>query len=99
VRHDWIIHQPLVAYSGGTVAIKQYLLFTAPSEAERKMFIASFESSEDAVNTARKLKGNSPMRWQVIDSVTAACVAEYRGEINGARLKLNGARLDLPGSN
>jgi len=62
------------------VAIKQFLLFTAASDAERKMFIASFETSEDAVQTAKKLKGNSPMRWQVIDSVTAACVAEHRGE-------------------
>jgi hypothetical protein len=78
----------MVAHSGGTVAIKQYLLFTAASVAERKMFIASFASSEDAVDTARRLKGNTPMRWQVIDSVTAACVAEYRGEINGARLDL-----------
>ncbi len=62
------------------MAIKQYLLFTAANDAERKMFIASFESSEDAVDTARKLKGTTPMRWQVIDTVTAACVAEHRGE-------------------
>ena len=63
-----------------TVAIKQFLLFTAASDAERKMFIASFESSDEAVQTAKKLKGDSPMRWQVIDSVTATCVAEHRGE-------------------
>ena len=62
------------------MAIKQYLLFTAANDTERKMFIASFESSEDAVDTARKLKGTTPMRWQVIDTVTAACVAEHRGE-------------------
>ncbi len=63
------------------MAIKQYLLFVAPSKAERKMFIASFASSDDAVDTARKLKGeSSTMRWQVIDSITAACVAEHGGE-------------------
>ena len=62
------------------MAIKQYLLFTAANDAARKMFIASFASSEDAVDTARKLKGSTPMRWQVIDSSTASCVAEHRDE-------------------
>ena len=62
------------------MAIKQFLLFTAPNDLERKMFIASFENPDDAVETAKKLKGDSPMRWQVIDSITAACVAEHRGE-------------------
>ena len=61
------------------MAIKKYLLFTAASDAERKMFIASFDTSDDAVDTARKLKGDTPMRWQVIDAATAACVAEHRG--------------------
>lgn len=88
MRHDWIFVNRLLHAPGGKVAIKQYLLFTAASEAERKMFIASFESSEDAVDTARRLKGNTPMRWQVIDTATAACVAEFRGEpkVSGARL-------------
>jgi hypothetical protein len=62
------------------VAIKQFLLFTAPNETGRKSFVASFESREDAVDVARRLKGETPMRWQVIDSTTAACVAEHRGE-------------------
>ncbi len=62
------------------MAIKNFLLFTAPNDAERKTFIASFKSRDDAVHTAKKLKGNSPMRWQVIDCATAACVAEHRGE-------------------
>ncbi len=61
------------------MAIKKFLLFTAPNESERKSFVASFESSEDAVDTAKKLKGDTPMRWQVIDSSTAMCVAEHRG--------------------
>jgi hypothetical protein len=62
------------------MAIKQFLLFTAPSDSERKSFVASFESSEDAVDIAKRLKGETPMRWQVIDSATAACIAEHRGE-------------------
>ncbi len=62
------------------MAIKKYLLFTAPSNTERKSFVASFDSREDAVDIARRLKGETPMRWQVIDTVTAACVAEHRGE-------------------
>lgn len=61
------------------MAIKKFLLFTAPSKTERKSFVASFESSEDAVSTAKRLKGETPMRWQVIDSVTADCVAEHHG--------------------
>jgi len=56
-----------------SVPFKKFLLFTAPN-------VASFESREDAVDIARRLKGESPMRWQVIDSVTADCVAEHRGE-------------------
>ena len=63
-----------------TVAIKQFLLFTAPNETGHKCFVASFESRKDAVDTARRLKGATPMRWQVIDSSTTACVAEHRGE-------------------
>ena len=59
---------------------KKFLLFTAPNESEGKSFVASFDSSEDAVDIARRLKGESPMRWQVIDSVTSDCVAEHRGE-------------------
>ena len=59
---------------------KKFLLFTAPSDSEGKSFVASFDSSEDAVDIARRLKGESPMRWQVIDADTAACVAEHRGE-------------------
>lgn len=62
------------------MALKKFLLFTSPSELERKSFVASFESSEDAIDIARRLKGDTPMRWQVIDSNTAACVAEHRGE-------------------
>lgn len=62
------------------MAIKKFLLFTAPNETERKSFVASFDTRDDAVDTAKKLKGESPMRWQVIDSATAACVAEHRGE-------------------
>ena len=62
------------------MAIKKFLLFTAPNDSERKSFVASFESSEDAISTAKRLKGESPMRWQVIDTLTAVCVAEHRGE-------------------
>jgi len=62
------------------MALKKFLLFTAPSDTERKSFVASFDSRDDAVEIAKRLKGESPMRWQVIDSVTAACVAEHRGE-------------------
>ena len=62
------------------VAIKKFLLFTAPNETAHKSFVASFESPEDAVDVARRLKGETPMRWQVIDTATAACVAEHRGE-------------------
>ena len=58
------------------MAIKKYLLFTTRSEKERKMFVASFESREAAVDTAKKLKGDTALRWQVIDSATAQCVAE-----------------------
>jgi hypothetical protein len=60
--------------------MKKYLLFTAPDDTARKAFVASFDSREDAVDIARRLKGETPMRWQVIDSSTAACVAEHRGE-------------------
>lgn len=62
------------------MAIKKYLLFTAPNDTERKSFVASFDSREDAVDIARRLKGVTPMRWQVIETATAACVAEHRGE-------------------
>lgn len=63
-----------------------FLLFTAPDDWERKSFVASFESREAAVAIAEKLKGKSPMRWQVIDCATAACVAQNRGGPAGRAL-------------
>ena len=61
------------------MAIKKFLLFTTRSEKERKMFVASFDSREAAVDTAKKLKGDTALKWQVIDSATAQCVAENTG--------------------
>lgn len=58
------------------MAIKKFLLFVTPAETDRKTFVASFDSREDAVDTARRLKGDTRMKWQVIDTSTAACVAE-----------------------
>ncbi len=62
------------------MAIKKFLLFVTPPETERKTFVASFDSRDDAVETAKKLKGETRMRWQVIDTATAACVAEQSSE-------------------
>ena len=62
------------------MAIKKFLLFVTPTETDRKTFVASFDSSDDAVETAKKLKGETRMRWQVIDTATARCVAEQASE-------------------
>ena len=61
------------------MAIKRFLLFTAPSAGERKQFVASFDTREASVDMAEKLKGDCPMRWQVVDSADSKVVAEHAG--------------------
>jgi hypothetical protein len=61
------------------MAIKRFLLFTAPAADERKQFVASFDTREEGVQAAEKLKADSFMRWQVIDGESAKAVAEHPG--------------------
>jgi hypothetical protein len=61
------------------MGIKRYLLFTAPKAGDRKQFVASFETREEGANMGAKLKGDLPMRWQVVDSADSKVVAEHAG--------------------
>jgi hypothetical protein len=62
------------------MTVKQFLLFTSSNEKERKQFVASFDSGENAIGVAEKIKlTNSTMRWQVIDSRSGKIVAEDPG--------------------
>lgn len=61
------------------MAIKRFLLFTAPKAGDRKQFVASFDTRDEGVDMAGKLKGDLPMRWQVVDSADSKVVAEHAG--------------------
>ncbi len=59
--------------------IKKFLLFTAPAAGERKNFVGSFETRDEAIEAAGKLKDGGGLWWQVIETATAECVAEDPG--------------------
>jgi len=62
------------------MTVKQFLLFTSSNAKERKQFVASFDSRENAIEVAEKIKPtDSAMRWQVIDSRSGKVVAEDPG--------------------
>ena len=59
--------------------IKKFLLFTAPAAGDRKTFVGSFESREEAIAAAGRLKEGGGLWWQVIETATAECVAQDPG--------------------
>lgn len=56
--------------------IKKFLMFTAPAAGERKAYAGSFETRDDAIEAAGKLKERGGLWWQVIETATAECVAQ-----------------------
>jgi len=65
--------------------IKKFLLFTAPAAGERKSFAGSFDTREDAIEAASKLKDGVEIWLQVVETATAECVAEDPGWTSPAR--------------
>ena len=59
--------------------IKKLLLFTAPAAGKRKNFAGSFETRDEAIEAAGKLKDGSGLWWQVIETATGECVAQDPG--------------------
>lgn len=59
--------------------VKKFLLFTAPAAGERKNFAGSFETRDEAIEAAGRLKDRGGLWWQVIETATAECVAEDPG--------------------
>jgi hypothetical protein len=59
--------------------LRRFALFHAPSALERKQYVASFFSREEAMANGEKLKTDPAMRWQVIDNQTSEVVAEDPG--------------------
>ena len=59
--------------------LKRFLLFTTPVGGGLKNYVASYETREDAIGMAEKLKSQNPTRWQVIDNLTSEVVAEDPG--------------------
>jgi hypothetical protein len=51
-------------------------LFTAPARGERKMFIASFPTIDEAIAAAEKANNGGALYWQVVDKVSNQIVAE-----------------------
>jgi len=62
------------------MTVKQFLLFTSSNAKERTQFVASFDSCENAIEVAEKIKStDSATRWKVIDSRSGKIVAEDLG--------------------
>ena len=59
--------------------IKKFLLFTAAAAGQRKAFAGSFDTREQAIEAAGRLKDGGGHWWQVIETATAECVAEDPG--------------------
>ena len=59
--------------------LKRFLLFTMPATGGMKNYVASYETREDAIGMAEKLKAKAALRWQVIDNLTSEVVAEDPG--------------------
>lgn len=60
--------------------VKQYLLFVAPTALERKNYVASYKTREQAIRVAETLKIDQAIRWQVFDKVSGELVAEDPGK-------------------
>ena len=56
--------------------LQRFLLFTAPARGDRKLFVASFQSIDDALVAAEKAKSPATKYWQVVDKISGAIVAE-----------------------
>jgi hypothetical protein len=59
--------------------LKRFILFTAASRRNRKDFVASFSSREEAIAKAEIMKTDGTMRWQVFDNHISEVVAEDPG--------------------
>jgi hypothetical protein len=57
----------------------KFLLFAAATTRGRRVFTASFDSREDAILAAEKMKTTSDVSWHVIDDSTSEIVAEDPG--------------------
>lgn len=64
--------------------IKKFLLFTAACAGQRKTFAGSFDTREEAIEAAARIKDGSGPWWQVIETATAECVAQDPGWTSGA---------------
>jgi hypothetical protein len=63
-----------------TGKLKRFVLFSAAGPMDRKQYVASYESRNDAISSAESLKTElESMRWQVIDNETSEIVAEDPG--------------------
>jgi hypothetical protein len=59
--------------------LRRFALFHAQNAFERKQYVASFMSREEAMAHGEQLKTGPAMRWQVIDNHTSEVVAEDPG--------------------
>ena len=62
-----------------STGLKRFLLFTTPATGGMKNYVASYDTREDAIGMAEKLKAQAALRWQVIDNLTSEVVAEDPG--------------------
>jgi hypothetical protein len=55
--------------------VARFLLFTAPARGERKMYVASFRTIDDAIASGEKATSGAAY-WQVVDKFSSGVVAE-----------------------
>jgi hypothetical protein len=61
------------------IGLRRFHLFVGPRAQSKKLFVASYSSSADAILAAEERKTLPEMRWQVLDSHTSEVVAEDPG--------------------
>jgi hypothetical protein len=64
--------------NGGKV--KRFLLFSALTDLQRKGYVGSFRTLDEAVREAKARKTSAAMRWQVMDRETLKVLAEDPGK-------------------
>jgi hypothetical protein len=62
-----------------TGRVKRFILFMYASPRERKEYVRSFKTKDEAIAEALVRKTDSGMRWQVIDNETSRIAAEDLG--------------------
>ena len=56
--------------------LRRFLLFTAPARGDRKLFVSSFGTIDDAIASAEKVTSGGASYWQVVDKISGGIVAE-----------------------